>query len=91
MEDPEDPTFAIGHNSLGVAGEQLRAFIERIERLKAEVHDLQADIREIKKEAKANGFIVPVINHLIKIRAQDADDLAEFETLVKLYQRSLRG
>jgi uncharacterized protein (UPF0335 family) len=73
----------------GISAARLRSFIERIERVESEIRDLQADKKEIKAEAKGNGFDVKVINYLIKLRRQDADDLDEFETLVDLYRRAI--
>ena len=83
-----DPDFELPPN---ISGERLRSFIERIERLQAEIASLRADIKEIKSEAKDTGFDVLVITYLIKLRKQDADDRAEFETLVETYELAIRG
>lgn len=77
------------NNPPNISGERLRSFIERIERLQAEIASLRADIKEIKSEAKGTGFDVRVINYLIKLRKQDADDRDEFETLVEIYERAI--
>ena len=52
----------------GVAGERLRSFVERIERLEEEKVALSADIREVYAEAKGAGFDIKVMRQLIRLR-----------------------
>lgn len=85
-KDVEKPVTS---NIAGIAGDRLRSFIERIERMNEEIKSLQEDVKEVKKEAKGTGFDLKVVNHLIKIRRIDKDDLDEFETLVDIYKRAL--
>jgi uncharacterized protein (UPF0335 family) len=73
----------------GVAGERLKSFIERIERLEEEKRALSADIKEVYSEAKGAGFDVKTIRELIKIRRMDEDDLDEREALLDTYMRAL--
>ncbi len=73
----------------GIAGERLKSFVERIERLSEEKAALSADIREVFAEAKATGFDPAAMRQIIKIRKMDKDDLDEQETLVELYKRAL--
>lgn len=73
----------------GIAGDQLRSYIERIERLEEEKAALTADIREVFAEAKANGFDVKIMRQVLKLRKMDRDDRAEEETLLDLYKRAL--
>jgi uncharacterized protein (UPF0335 family) len=73
----------------GVAGERLKSFIERIERLEEEKRALAADIKEVYSEAKGAGFDVKTIRELIKIRRMDEDDLDEREALLDTYKRAL--
>jgi uncharacterized protein (UPF0335 family) len=68
---------------------QLRAFIERIERLNEEKKALSEDIKEVYGEAKANGFDVKIIRKIISIRGQDPDKRVEEETLIDLYLAAL--
>ena len=72
-----------------VAQDQLRSFIERIERLLEEKAELSEDIKEVKAEAKGNGFDVAIINKIIKIRAMDAHERMEQEALLELYLSAL--
>jgi uncharacterized protein (UPF0335 family) len=73
----------------GIAGERLRSFIERIERLEEEKRTLAADIKEVFAEAKGSGFDVKIMRQLIRIRRMDKDDLDEQETLLDVYKRAL--
>ncbi|MGE5270641.1 MAG: DUF2312 domain-containing protein [Thiohalocapsa sp.] len=73
----------------GIAGERLRSFIERIERLEEEKRTLAEDIKEVFAEAKGNGFDIKIMRQIIKIRRMDKDDLDEQETLLDLYKRAL--
>jgi uncharacterized protein (UPF0335 family) len=73
----------------GIAGERLRSFIERIERLEEEKRTLGEDIKEVFAEAKGNGFDTKIMRQIIKIRRMDKDDLDEQETLLDIYKRAL--
>lgn len=85
MEEQEETPHVVGN----ISGERLLSFIERIERLVEEKKSLADDIAEIKKEAKGTGFDVKVINHILKERKQDKDDLDEFNTQVDVYKRAI--
>jgi uncharacterized protein (UPF0335 family) len=73
----------------GVAGDQLRSYIERIERLEEEKRALAEDIKEVFAEAKGTGFDTKTMREIIKIRKMDKDDLDEQETLLDIYKRAL--
>lgn len=73
----------------GIAGDRLKSFIERVERLQAEKKALADDIKEIFAEAKGSGFDTKVMREIIKIRAMDKDDYDEAETLKDIYMRAL--
>lgn len=72
-----------------VAGDQLRAFCERIERLAEEKKAIGEDIREIKAEAKGNGFDGPTLNEMLKLRAMDKAERDEREALRDTYAHAL--
>lgn len=76
-------------SSDAVAQDQLRAFVERIERMEEEKKAISEDIREIYAEAKGNGFDTKVLRMIIKIRKQDAAERAEQEALLDLYLTAL--
>ena len=73
----------------GIAGERLRSFIERIERLEDEKRTLAEDIKEVYAEAKGNGFDAKIMRQIIRIRRMDKDDLDEQESLLDIYKRAL--
>ena len=76
-------------SSDSVAQDQLRAFIERIERMEEEKKAIADDIRDIYAEAKGNGFDVKVLRQIVRIRKQDASERMEQEALLELYMAAL--
>lgn len=76
-------------NTESVAQDQLRAFVERIERMEEEKKAVSEDIKEIFAEAKGNGFDTKVLRTIIKIRKQDPNDRLEQESLLELYMAAL--
>jgi uncharacterized protein (UPF0335 family) len=73
----------------GIAGERLKSFIERIERLEEEKRVLAEDIKEVYAEAKGTGFDTKIMRQIIRIRKRDQDELDEEETLLDVYKRAL--
>ena len=73
----------------GIAGDRLKSFIERIERLEEEKKTLANDIKEVYAEAKGTGFDTKIIRQLIRLRKMDKDDLDEQETLIEIYKRAI--
>jgi uncharacterized protein (UPF0335 family) len=76
-------------SSDSVAQDQIRAFIERIERMEEEKKAISDDIKEIYAEAKGNGFDTKVLRQIIRIRKQDAAERMEQEALLELYMAAL--
>ena len=72
-----------------VAGEELRQFIERFERLEAEKKDIADGQKEIMAEAKGRGYDTKVLRKVIAIRKRDANDLAEEEAVMEIYMAAL--
>jgi len=73
----------------GVAGNRLKSFIERIERLEEEKKALAEDIKEVFSEAKGAGFDVKIMRQLIRMRRLDDDDRDEQEALLDTYMRAI--
>jgi uncharacterized protein (UPF0335 family) len=73
----------------GIAGEALKSFVERIERLEEEKRALSGDIKEVYAEAKGNGFEPKIIRQIVRIRKMDKDQRDEEESLLELYMRAL--
>ncbi len=72
----------VGHN-------QIRSIVERIERLEADKAEIAADISDVYKEAKGNGFDVKALRAIIRLRKQDAQERAEQEAILDLYKHAL--
>ena len=73
----------------GFAKEQLKSFIERIERLEEEKKALAGDIREIYAEAKGNGFEPRVMRKVVSLRRMKAADREEEEALLEVYRQAV--
>ncbi len=73
----------------GVAGEQLRSIIERIENLEEEKKTISDDIREVYAEAKGNGFDAKIIRQVVRIRKIDKAERMEQEAILDLYMHAL--
>lgn len=73
----------------GVAGDILRVYVERIERLEEEKKALAADIREVYAEAKGNGYDPKIMRKLIALRRLDQADRREEEELLDVYRRAI--
>jgi uncharacterized protein (UPF0335 family) len=72
-----------------VAGQELRQFIERFERLDAEKKDIADAQKEVMAEAKGRGYDTKVLRKIISIRKMDANDLAEEEAVLDMYKTAL--
>jgi Uncharacterized protein conserved in bacteria len=82
----------IGHNSdasSAVAGDELRQFIERIERLEEEKRSLGEDIKEVYAEAKGRGYDTKTIRKLVSMRRKATEELQEEMALLKFYGSAL--
>jgi uncharacterized protein (UPF0335 family) len=72
-----------------VAADQLKAFIERIERLEEEKAGIASDIKDIYAEAKGNGFDTKAIRKIISLRKKDHAERQEEEAILELYLQAL--
>jgi uncharacterized protein (UPF0335 family) len=79
----------ITETSQTVAAGQLRAFIERIERLEEEKKTISDDIKEVYAEAKGTGFDTKAVRTIIRLRKKDQAELQEEEAIVDLYKAAL--
>ena len=68
---------------------QLKAIIERIEKLEEEKKTISDDIKDVYGEAKGNGFDVKALRTIIRMRKQDADERQEQETILETYMQAL--
>ena len=76
-------------SSYRVTADELRQFIERVERLDAEKKDLAEQQKEVMAEAKSRGYDTKVMRKLITMRRRDKDDIAEEEALLEMYKQAL--
>jgi len=79
----------ITETSQTVAAGQLRALIERIERLEEEKKTIADDIKDVFAEAKGTGFDTKALRTIIRLRKKDAAERAEEEAIVDLYMAAL--
>jgi len=73
----------------GVAADQLKAFIERIERLEEEKAGIAGDIKDVYAEAKGNGFDVKILRKIISLRKKDPSERQEENAILELYLQAL--
>ena len=74
-----------------VAGDQLRAIVERIEQVEEEIKELTEAKKEIYLEAKGNGFDVKILRKVVRIRKQDQKEREEQESLLDVYLQAIKG
>ena len=75
--------------SYRVTADELRAFIERVERLDAEKKDLAEQQKEVMAEAKGRGYDTKVMRKIIALRKRDSNDIAEEEAVMAMYKEAL--
>ena len=80
MADVSKTTFAEG---------QLKALVERIERLEEEKKTIAADIKEVYAEAKGNGFDIKILRKVISLRKKEPEERQEEEAMIDLYLAAL--
>ena len=71
------------------AKDQLKAFVERVERLEEEKKAIADDIRDVYAEAKGNGFDVKALRTIIRMRKEDPNERQEQETILETYLQAL--
>ena len=76
-------------DSYRVTRDELRAFVERFERLEAEKADIMSQQKEVMAEAKSRGYDTKVMRKLIAMRKRDPQDLSEEEAILQLYREAL--
>lgn len=72
-----------------VAAGQLRAFIERIERLEEEKQSLADDIKDVYAEMKGTGFDTKAVRTIVRLRKKDQAERQEEEAILDLYKAAL--
>ncbi|MFD1949912.1 DUF2312 domain-containing protein [Sphingomonas arantia] len=72
-----------------VAADQLRLFIERIERLEEEKRGMADDIKDVYQEAKSTGFVPATMKTIVRLRKMGKDARDEMDALVETYRNAL--
>lgn len=73
----------------GVAAEELKQFIERLERLEEEKTGIASDIKEVFAELKGRGFDAKAVREILRIRKKDSSERQEEEAILELYLQAL--
>lgn len=69
--------------------DQLKALIERVERLEGEKKVISDDIKDVYAEAKGNGYDVKALRTIVRMRKQDAGERAEQEAILETYLHAM--
>ncbi|MGK7056909.1 DUF2312 domain-containing protein [Bradyrhizobium sp. 1050_B9_N1_2] len=72
-----------------IAKDQLQSIVERIERLLEEKTAIADDVAAVYAEAKGNGYDTKALKTIVRMRAQDPNERAEFETILETYMQAL--
>ena len=78
-------------DEIGIAGNRVRSFVERVEQLEEEIAGLNEGKKEVFAEAKGEGFDVKILKEIIKLRKLDQEERDEHETLLDVYMRAMDG
>jgi uncharacterized protein (UPF0335 family) len=78
-------------DTVGISGDRIRSFIERIEHIDDEIKGLNEGKKEAFSEAKGEGFDVKVLREILRIRKLDREEREEHESLVDLYLRAMES
>lgn len=89
MTEADNPRAKSGDNSKNAAGDQIKAYIERVERLTEEKKAIAQDITDVYAEAKSNGFNVKVMRRIVRERARDKEAVEEENSLFATYAHAI--
>ncbi|MBA8754619.1 MULTISPECIES: DUF2312 domain-containing protein [Wolbachia] len=76
-------------DTVKITAEELKGYIERIEKLEQEKRDVQDHIRDVYAKAADEGWDIKVMKQIIRLRKMDDDDREEQEILLDTYKRAL--
>ncbi len=79
----------VSDSTYRVATSELKAFVERYERLEAERKDIAEHQKEVMAEAKSRGYDTKVLRKVIGLRKRDPQDVSEEEAVLELYKEAL--
>jgi uncharacterized protein (UPF0335 family) len=76
-------------DTMSVAGDRIRSFVERVEHLDTEIQELMELKKQVFAEAKGEGLDVKILKEVIKLRKQDKDERDEHDSLLDVYMRAM--
>lgn len=82
-------TDAVNETAQTIAAGQLRAFIERIERLETDKKDISDDIKDVYAEMKGQGYDTAAVRQIVRLRKKDAAERAEADAILDLYMQAI--
>jgi uncharacterized protein (UPF0335 family) len=74
---------------VGLAGDRLRSFVERIEHIEEEIKGLNEGKKDVYVEAKGEGFDTKVLRKVVRLRKQDREERDEHESLLDTYMHAI--
>jgi len=77
-------------DTVGIPGNRILSFIERIEHIDEELKALNEGKKEVFSEAKGEGLDIKVLKEILRLRKQDRDERDEQESLLDLYLRAIQ-
>lgn len=89
MSNANPPPAVKDEPSTRFAKDQLKAIIERVERLEEEKKNIADDIKDVYAEAKGNGFDVMALKTIVKLRKIDANERAQGEAILETYMQAI--
>ena len=89
METAATTAAAAEQPAMKFRKEQLKAFIERVERLEEEKKVIADDIRDVYAEAKGSGFDVKALRAIVRLRKQDTNERREQQAILETYMHAL--
>ncbi|MCF6272482.1 MAG: DUF2312 domain-containing protein [Rhodobacteraceae bacterium] len=84
-----DENDEIQQSQYRVTSSELRAFVERYERLEIEKKDIADHQKEVMAEAKSRGYDTKVLRKVIALRKKDPQEISEEEAVLELYKDAL--
>lgn len=73
----------------GISADQLRQYVERVERLEIEKTEIADTIKDVFNDAKSNGFDTKIMKKVIKMRKMDQAKRQEEEAIMEIYMSAL--
>ena len=89
METAATAAAAVEQPAMKFGKEQLKAFIERVERLEEGKKAIADDIREVYAEAKGSGIDFKALRAIVRLRKQDTDERREQQAILETYMHAL--